>query len=104
MPPHAPFFLTPTTQARFINLSLNVKIYLEKIIYSTGILNDCVDYFVPIVLKPLSAECHVVMDQSSDIVLDTPKVKFCTISNSILLGYYVYSHLAGTVFILLGTG
>ena len=26
------------------------------------------------VLKPLSAECHVIMDQSSDIVLDTPKV------------------------------
>ena len=26
------------------------------------------------VLKPLSAECHVIMDQSSEIVLDTPKV------------------------------
>jgi len=39
------------------------------------------------------------MDQSSDIVLDTPKVKLCTISNSVLLGYYVYSHLTGTVFI-----
>ena len=26
------------------------------------------------VLKPFSAECHVVMDQSSEIVLDTPKV------------------------------
>ncbi|XP_022781348.1 vacuolar protein sorting-associated protein 13A-like [Stylophora pistillata] len=26
------------------------------------------------ILKPLSAECHVVMDQSSEIVLDTPKL------------------------------
>ena len=27
-----------------------------------------------IVLKPLSAECHVIVDQSSEIILDTPKV------------------------------
>ena len=37
--------------------------------------NDRVNNFLLIVLKPLSAECHVIMDQSSDIVLDTPKVK-----------------------------
>ena len=39
------------------------------------IFNGHVDCFAPTVLKPLSAECHVVMDQSSEIVLDTPKVK-----------------------------
>ena len=27
-----------------------------------------------IVLKPLSAECHVIVDQSSEIIRDTPKV------------------------------
>ena len=27
-----------------------------------------------IVLKPLSAECHVIVDQSSEIIFDTPKV------------------------------
>lgn len=48
--------------------------YQSLIGFINIIRNDCVDYFVPIVLKPLSAECHVVMDQSSDIVLDTPKV------------------------------
>ena len=29
-----------------------------------------------IVLKPLSAECHVIVDQSSEIILDAPKVIF----------------------------
>lgn len=42
------------------------------------------------VLKPLSAECHVVMDQSSEIVLDTPKVfekvcKFLFLKSSLLV-------------------
>jgi len=61
--------------------------------------NDCVDYFVTIVLKPLSAECHVVMDQSSDVVLDTPKVKLFAVSNLILLSFY--TNLAGFVFVSL---
>ena len=59
----------------------NLK-WVENDYQSYIIPSDFFDYFVPIVLKPLSAECHVVMDQSSDIVLDTPKVKLCTISHS----------------------
>ena len=48
------------------------------------------------VLKPLSAECHVVMDQSSEIVLDTPKVfekvcKFLFLKSSLLLVENHYS-------------
>ena len=47
-------------------------VYFEK--YKVIANNDCVYHFVPTVLKPLSAECHVIMDQSSEIVLNTPKV------------------------------
>ena len=36
----------------------------------------CAHCFILVVLKPLSAECHVIMDQSTEIVLDTPKVEF----------------------------
>ena len=48
------------------------------------------------VLKPLSAECHVVMDQSSEIILDTPKVfekvcKFLFLKSSLLLVENHYS-------------
>ena len=88
-----PLFLTPPMKARLI------KVKGERF---RSILNDCVDYFVPIVLKPLSAECHVVMDQSSDVVLDTPKVKLCPISNFVLRGYH--SNVARTVCMLLGAG
>ena len=54
-----------------------------------------VTYFFK-VLKPLSAECHVVMDQSSEIVLDTPKVfekvcKFLVLKSSLLLVENHYS-------------
>lgn len=79
--------------------SMVFKVKIKRLI---SIPNDCVNYFVPIVLKPLSAECHVVMDQSSDIVFDTPKVKHCTSSNFVLLGYK--SNVVGTVFTLFGIG
>lgn len=39
------------------------------------------------ILKPLSAECHVVMDQSSDIVLDTPKFLIEVLQQELLLAF-----------------
>ena len=44
--------------------------------------------FCLIVLKPLCAECHVIMDQSSEILLDVPKVTKDKVECNIELKYF----------------
>lgn len=66
----AVYWNTNQTSTQFFSMQHSWKDLMSREVSSKTSLPSNYEF----ILKPLSAECHVVMDQSSEIVLDTPKL------------------------------
>lgn len=77
------YWNTNLTSAQFFGSQSSWKDLMSHGVSSKGSTPSDYEF----ILKPLSAECHVVMDQSSDIVLDTPKLLIEVLQQELLLAF-----------------